>query len=305
MYSIAISKMPKQTISSHILTALSDERRIVAADWRLHVIYCRVAYQHSYKLPDVYLARGQIRKLERAGDIEPIEPLQGVYRVTAPYASTLPGPDEIVVQEANPFAVLSNFTAAAYHDLTDVIPTEIYATNYHDNGLRLPLGTTPDDWTDVPEPTRRAPKSVGDTLIIWSKTKDAWDFGHMIGYAQGCPFYVTDLERTLLDAVRFPEKTGGIREVLRIWKRAADLMDIDRLVEYVDRFNQALLRQRVGFLLERLRLTHPILDQWAEKSVRGSSAKLVATNEFSSQHSERWMLSLNVPDSVLGELDDC
>ncbi len=297
--------MSKPAITPHVLAALSEERRVVVADWRLHVVYCRVAYRHSYKLPDVKQLRTLIRKLEKAGDIGPIEPLQGVYRVTVPYASTLPGPDEIVVQEANPFAVLSNYTAAAYHDLTDVIPAEIYATNHRNNGVRLPLGTTPDDWTDVPEPTRRAPKSVGDTRIIWSKTKNAWDFGDTIGYAQGCPFYVTDLERTLLDAVRFPEKTGGIREVLRIWKRAADLLDIDRLVDYVDRFNQALLRQRVGFLLERLRLTHPVLDHWAEKSVRGSSAKLVATNEFSPQHSQRWMLSLNVPDSVLGELDDC
>ena len=297
--------MPKQTIASHVLTALSDERRIVAADWRLHVVYCRVAYQHSYKLPDTGRLKTLIRNLEEDGEIESIEPMQGVYRVTVPYASTLPAPDEIVVQEANPFAVLSNYTAAAYHDLTDVIPSEIYATNHRNNGIRLPLGTTPEDWLDVPEPTRRAPKSVGDTRIIWSKTKDAWDFGHTIGYAQGCPFYVTDPERTLLDAIRFPEKTGGIREVLRIWKRAVDLINIDRLVEYVDRFNQPLLRQRVGFLLERLRLTHPILDHWAEKSVRGSSAKLVATNEFSPQHSQRWMLSLNVPDSVLGELDDC
>ncbi|MBN2291842.1 MAG: hypothetical protein JXM70_05420 [Pirellulales bacterium] len=296
--------MPKQSITSHVLKALSDERRVVAADWRFHVIYRRIAYQHSYKLPDIYLARGLIRKLGKSGDIEPIESLRGVYRVTTPYASTLPSPDEIVVQEGNPFAVLSNYTAAAYHDLTDVLPSEIYVTNYRNNGLRLPLGTTPDDWLDMPEPARRTPKSLGDTRIIWSKTKDNWDFGHTIGYAQGCPFYVTDPERTLLDAVRFPEKTGGIREVLRIWKRAVDLLDVDRLVKYVDRFDQSLLRQRAGFLLERLRITHPILDSWAEKSVRGSSAKLAATNEFSPQHSERWMLSLNVPEYVLRELDD-
>jgi len=296
--------MPRTTIASHVLDILAQERRVVAADWRFHVIYDRVAHEFSYKLPDIYLVRTLIGKLQRAGDIEPIEEVHGVYRVTVPYASTLPAPDEVIVQEANPFAVFSNFTAAAYHELTDVIPGMIYATNHRDNAVRHPVGTTPDDWTDVRRPRRRTPAEVNETRIIWSATKREWDFGHMIGHVQGCPFYVTDLERTLLDSLRFPDKSGGIREVFRIWRRATDAWNVDRVVEYADRFGQALLRQRAGFLFEELGFSHPALDGWAERSVRGSSAKLAASREFCSHHSERWNLSINVPASVLSELHD-
>jgi len=294
--------MARKTISSLTLALLSQEHRVVVADWRFHVLYCRVAREHSFKLPEAAQVNALIRKLLNAGDIEPMDSMRGVFLVTVPFASTLPVPDEAIIQEANPFAVFSNLTAAAYHELTHTIPPEIHVTNYQDNGVRQPLGTTPDDWLDVPRPVRRTPKTVHDTRVVWSATKPDWDFGHTIGHTQGCPFYITDLERTLLDSLRFPEKSGGIREVFHIWKQAADVLDLERLVGYVDRFNQALLRQRAGFLLEQLGVSHPTFDVWARRGVRGSSAKLAANREFCSEHSERWNLSINVPTSVLNEL---
>lgn len=121
---------------------------------------------------------------------------------------------------------------------------------------------------------------------------------------QGNPIYVTDLERTLLDILRFPDRSGGAMEVLRMWKRTATRIRLDVLVDYVKRFDQTLLRQRVGFILEKLRLTHPVLQDWATNSVRGSSAKLIANLDFSATFSERWNLSINVQDTILSELHD-
>ncbi len=293
----------KSTIdASRVLNALADERRVIVADWRFHVTYLRVAYRHSFARPDLRRVKMLVDKFQRNGDIEPIAGVHGVYRVTVPYAATLPAPDAIIVQEANPLAVFSHFTAVAYHELTDAVPSKIYATNHRDRGIRQPLGTGPEDWTDVPRPPRRTPKLVGDASVIWFQTKPEWDFGHMIGYVLGCPIYITDLDRTLLDALRFPNRCGGIREVLRMWRSAVDRLDLDRMVEYVDRFDQGLLRQRVGFLLEQLDVDHAAFDRWSEGSVRGSSAKLAPDLEFSAHHSERWNLSINLPDSILSEL---
>jgi predicted transcriptional regulator of viral defense system len=151
----------------------------------------------------------------------------------------------------------------------------------------------------VPEPRRRKPDAVDDTPIDWSQTKPEWDFGHVVGYVQGSPIYVTDLERTFLDIVRFPNRSGGASEVLGMCKRAAPGLRLDVLVDYVRRFNQTLLRQRVGFILEQLQLTHPTLQQWAESSVRGGSAKLFANMDFSPTYSERWNLSINVPQPLI------
>ena len=296
--------MSRPTIASHVLESLAEQRRVIAADWRFHVTYMRVARTHGYTLPDAAKTSHLIKTLHRSHDIAPIDGISGVYRITVPYASVLPSPQETIIQEANPIAVFSHFTAAAYHDLTNEIPNAVHLTHFRTSVSRLPLGTTPEDWIDVPEPRRRTPGAIDDTPIQWYQTKAEWDFGHVVGYMQGNPIYVTDLERTLVDILRFAERSGGALEVLRMWKRAATRLRLDVLIDYVTRFDQTLLRQRVGFILERLHLTHPVLHEWANNSVRGSSAKLVANLDFSPTHSDRWNLSINVPDTILAELHD-
>ncbi len=296
--------MPRRTIASQILDLLAQDRRAVVADWRLHVVYMRVAHSGAFALPDAAKESRLIRNLQAAGDILLVKGVPGVYRITVPYASVLSCPDEAVIQEANPIGVFSHFTAAAYHDLTDEIPNEFHVTHFGSSSTRLPLGTTPEDWIDVAQPRRRTPDSINGVRIHWHKSKPQWDFGHTLGYSQGYPIYITDPERTLLDALRFPERCGGTTEVLRIWKRALPSLAIDVLIDYVKCFDQTLLRQRVGFILEKLDVTHPILEEWASRSVRGSSAKLFAKLDFSPTFSERWNLSINVPEAVLSELNE-
>lgn len=296
--------MPIATIPSNILSSFAQERRIIAADWRFHIMYMRVARTQGYALPDTRRLNQLIKRLLKARDIAPFAGISGVYRITVPYASVLPSPQEVIIQEANPTAVFSHFTAAAYNDLTNEIPNAIHLTYLRTRHHRLPVGTTPEDWNDIPEPRRRMPEAIDGTPVLWSQTKPEWDFGYVVGYVQGSPIYVTDLERTLLDGLRFPDRSGGPMEALRMWKRAASRLRLDVLIDYTKRFDQTLLRQRVGFLLEHLRLTHPILQDWAKNSVRGSSAKLIANLDFSSDYSERWNLSINVPNSILSELND-
>jgi len=247
------------------------------------------------------MSRKLIRQLVSSGSMKSVSGVKGVYWVTIPFADAITVPDEAVVYEANPYSVLSYFSAIAYHGLTNVVPTDIYAT-YYPKSKSTPLGTTPDEWTDIRLPAKRMPIKVKDRAIHWITTKCDWKFGTTIGYLQGHPVYVTDIERTLLDGLRFPGKCGGALEVFKAWRQAADNLNIKNIIEYIENFNQALLRQRVGFILETMGFSDPIFDQWASKSIRGSSARLLAEREFSSQYSERWNLSLNVPESMLAEL---
>lgn len=296
--------MPRTTIASQVLEYLAQERRVVVADWRFYVTYMRVARLHGFALPDTARVNRLLGTLCGARDIAPIKGVPGVFKITVPYASVLSASQEVIVQEANPTAVFSHFTATAYHDLTNEIPNQVQVTHFKGSPNRLPLGTTPEDWIDVPEPPRRTPESLDGTTILWFHTKPAWDFGDIVGYSQGAPIYVTDLERTLLDVLRFPERIGGALALLRVWKAAVPRLRLDVMVEYVRRFDQTLLRQRVGFLLEEMGLSHPSLQEWANGSVRGSSAKLIANLDFSPKFSDRWNLSVNVPDAVLSELHD-
>lgn len=278
---------------------------MIVADWRLHIAYQHVSKQYGYQLPNQARLHAVIRSLIRAESIEPFDGISGIYRVIVPYASILPAPDELVLAECHPTAVLSFASAVAYHGWTNEIPATLYLTHYDGwNPERLALGTSSDDWVDAPKPRRRMPDHIGKRKVVWTKMKPDWDMGSQIGYLQGMPIYVTDHERTLLDILRFPDKCGGPLLVLRTWRRAMESIDLNQLVDYVDRFEIKLLKQRVGFLLEHLGYSHPKLDNWAANSSRGGSAKLIVGADFCETYSHRWNLSLNIPDAMLAELID-
>ena len=294
--------MPKPSISSQVLAVFAQELRVVVADWRIYAAYDRVARQQHYVPPNARAVKGLISHLVADKSLEAVDGVSGVYLVTVPYASTIAAPDEAILQEANPNCALSHLTAFAYHGLVDEIPSELFASHYPTSTRRLPLGTTVEDWLDVPTPKCRTPKLIRGRAVRWTSSKAEWDFGIMVGQAQGSAVYVTDLERTLLDALRHPDKCGGILRVLRAWKRAAPDLNADKLVGHVGEFGQTVLRQRAGYVLEQVGVRHPALDDWARRTVRGSSAKLVANRAFVSTHSERWDLSLNAPGFILEEL---
>ena len=143
---------------------------------------------------------------------------------------------------------------------------------------------------------------MGETPVVWTNVQSRWDFGVMVGYSSGLPVYLTDVERTLLDALRMPDKCGGIAKVLQAWK-AADSCDLDRLVTYTERIAIHNLKQRVGFVLEKLGRSHPRLAQWRDRLQRGGSVKLLASGAYSETYSTEWNLSLNVPSSVLAIIE--
>jgi predicted transcriptional regulator of viral defense system len=134
---------------------------------------------------------------------------------------------------------------------------------------------------------------------VWAK--DERHFGAQVGYSLGSPIYITDVERTLLDALRSPERSGGMAKVFQAWRKA-EMLDLDRLVDYTDRFDNQTLRQRVGFLLQTLGHSHPRLNEWRRNLLRGGSVRLAAGEPYAEAFSPEWNLSLNVPESVLSIL---
>jgi predicted transcriptional regulator of viral defense system len=240
--------------------------------------------------------------MESQGYLSNVQGVHGVYVVVAPFASVVPISDEQIVQEANPWAVFSHATAIAHHGLTNDIPQHLTA-NYirSPRANRIPLGTTPDDWIELEMPLGSRPRQIGPVTVNWIRTKEAFDFGHCVSSSQGIPIYVTDVERTLLDALRAPAKCGGVQATLQAWKRALGSLNQKRLIQYTERFENAVLRQRVGFLLELAGVSDPSMDKWRKSLLRGGSVRFVAGAPYASSYSERWNLSLNVPAGLLEE----
>jgi predicted transcriptional regulator of viral defense system len=291
--------------ASQVLREFAEGRRRVISEWRILIVARRIAQAANAPLPDESKARDIRWELERRGMISPAKGVEGVYIIDVPYANLLEVSEEQIIQEANPWAVFGFLTAMVHHGLTDLLPKDIYAIQFKDGEHlnRIPLGTMPDDWADdMRRPPEKRPTKVNDVKVIWTGINGDREFGVTVGYSSGLPIYLTDVERTLIDAIRMPEKCGGIAKVLHAW-RSAENIDLDRLVEYTDRYDIQNVRQRVGFLLEALGRTHPKLAEWRHRLQRGGSVKLVANGAYSGTYSAEWNLSLNVPPSVLAVIE--
>jgi predicted transcriptional regulator of viral defense system len=297
--------MWSKTFASHILQEFSETRRRVVSDWRIHVVARRLAHADNAPPPDDKKAADIRRELLRQKILTPVEGVAGVYVVDVAYANLLDVSEEQIIQEANPWAVFGFLTAMTHHGLTDLVAKGVYAITSKgaEHAGRLPLGTMPEDWSDETRlPPAKRPARVRDVAVNWTQLSKEPGFGVMVAYSFGVPIYVTDVERTLLDALRMPDKSGGIAKVLRAW-RSAENIDVGKLISYADGYGNKVLRQRGGFLLEKLGKTHPRLEEWQHGLQRGGSVKLVASNPYAETYSAEWNLSLNVPPSVLAIIE--
>lgn len=294
-----------KTFASKVLREFAEDRRRVISDWRIRIAARRIAHAENAPLPDEKKAAEIRRELISRGDIAAAKGAEGVYIVDVAYANLLDVSEEQVIQEANPWAVFGFATAMVHHGLTDLLPKEVYVIEFKDGEhlRRVPLGTTPEDWVDVDFPTARRPKKLEETEVIWSEIQSKWDFGVTVGYSSGLPVYVTDVERTLIDALRSPDKCGGIAKVLQAWKGAEEC-DLDRQVAYTERFDVQNLKQRVGYVLGKLGRPHPNLARWRDRLQRGGSVKLLASAPYSETYSTEWNLSLNASPSVLAIIEE-
>lgn len=240
-----------------------------------------------------------LRRLVHQGELEPIAGVSDLYLVASPYAKQGAVAEDELLIESHPYAALSHLSALVFHGLTDLIPNEMHAT-IADQRDELPLGTDPSDWTGIPLVRGRPIPAIREMPIRWHRLRrGSGATGTAVYEPRGYPVRVTDPEMTLLDGLLHPEWSGGFENVLRAWRTAADMFDVDRLVTHVEAADVGLLRQRAGWILEELGVRDARLDGWAARAVRGGSSKLVGSAPFAPTFSERWKISLNAPTQAL------
>lgn len=292
---------PSTYLLSQTINALAKERRRVTSAWRLEILARRITVDDAD--PGVIDGPALAAAMLRRGMLRTIAGIQGIYVVSTPYADVVPLAEEHILQEAFPTAFLSHMTALTLHGLTDLVPGSISATAPEESA-RLPLGTMPEDWIEVSLPTPDRPPRINNKRVDWTRTSANGDLGIQTTFIHGGGVYVSNLERTLIDAITSPRKCHGIATVLRAWKEASSQWNLDRLVDYTEEIGGPVLTQRVGYLIERLGGYHARLSEWKEHLQRGSSLRLVASEPFSAQFSEEWNLSLNVPGGIIIEAFD-
>lgn len=133
-------------------------------------------------------------------------------------------------------------------------------------------------------------------------------FGLQDAEKYGAPIVLSDLEKTIVDAVDRPDRVGGIASVAQIIANAKPRMDHARLVEYARRMGTKSLAQRLGYLLDHV-LPHERPPREARKALlqlRGDAfVALASTKQHprTGRYISEWRVVVNVPESeLLGEV---
>jgi predicted transcriptional regulator of viral defense system len=302
-------KMPRISAANAILGQLARENRRVLSDWRALLLLRRATLELPADLrrweeaPDEpVLIHPLLRRMVARGDLVSVSGLYHIYEVTVPYADRGMIDEEEVLTEAHPYAAISHLSALVYHGLTDDLPQvlTVMIPNSRTGGV-LPPGTNPTDWEGIHPVRPQTPSRILNQRVEWIRVPVAHYFGMRNYQPHGYPVRVTTPERTLIDGLQDPTRCGGFENVLRAWSRMRDRLDIDTLVKVIEQFNIAVLRQRVGFILDQLGIVDPAVETWRTKAKRGGSSRLLSAAPYAPTYSERWNLSINAPISALHE----
>lgn len=298
----------RKSSSRALLEYLALEHRRVVSDWRAVILLRRATEalpEHERRWDRAPLVTADVhsilaRMVERS-ELQRAPNIHGLYVVTVPYAGTEPVTEDEILMEAHPYAALSYSSAFDFHGLSLDAPKVVHAMipSGRRAGLR-PADTTETEWRAVFAIAQvRLPKTINERPVQWHRAGDESFVGVEEYRPRGYPVNVTNVERTLVDGLRYPDCCGGMVSVLRAWADSRDVLAVGQVVQYVDTLNINLLRQRAGYVLEELGLGHTRLEDWRALAKRGGSSRLYVSSPYSPNYSERWSLSINGPTEPL------
>ena len=219
--------------------------------------------------------------------------------------------DDIIYEIAlaiRPRSYISHYTASFMHNLTEQIPKSIYVTyerayalsNTGDSQLKQ-------ESIDIAfQKEERVTKEVyeyGDYRITMISSPRSDKIG-VVKYqlASGIEINITNLERTLIDIVVRPIYSGGINEVMKAYKAAAETLQVNKLKAYITKLQFIYpYQQAIGFYLEkagiadkRLKILEKICDNkynfYLDRKIKNAN------------YSKRW--KIYYPDYLKNNLDN-
>lgn len=102
--------------------------------------------------------------------------------------------------------------------------------------------------------------------------------------------HITDLERTLLDSLIYPQYCGGFREVMDAFLNAKNKINVAKLLEYTTKTSIAT-QKRLGWMLSHLKITIP--SSFKEQINTTRYDKLNPLGARRGKYNKEWMILEN------------
>lgn len=101
------------------------------------------------------------------------------------------------------------------------------------------------------------PRRINDSDIRFARLPAKALFGFERVPVFGYPVPMSDLEKTALDCIEYPERAGGLAEASAILAKAARRWDWEKAVDYFERRGNTALIQKFGYLCDAGHLPMP------------------------------------------------
>lgn len=153
-------------------------------------------------------------------------------------------------------AYLSHYTAAFFHDLTNNIVKSVYVNQEQKPKMDY-YGESEDNLLEQEsiDEAFSKPMRTTNNLTVFEGRKLYLINGKYtdnLGVFNENGVKFTNIERTLIDIAVRPEYSGGIFEVLEIYKNAQGVASVNKIYSYLKKLNHIYpYHQAVGFYLER------------------------------------------------------
>ena len=143
-------------------------------------------------------------------------------------------------------------------------------------------------------------KGVKINFVLLSPSKF---FGFKEVEIMGEKVNMAEPEKCLLDSLDKPQYAGGIEEVFAVFDRAKGKIDFEKLIAYAYRFETITLLQRLGFLIDFLKISIPekLRQKLINQAQEGQPIPLATAQRFGRKGKlwPEWKIIQNVPSNIL------
>lgn len=270
------TKLKRTMTGIELVRSLAYEGDRIFTTDRARELAPRVGLSDDYVLESLH-------HLRRNDWIVPLR--RGLYALSSPVPGVAAVHEfEVAMALVQPAAV-SHWSALNHHGLTEQIPRQVFVLTTKDVSVpRKRASEIADGKSGYP---------VNGTLYQFVQVRPERYFGTERIWMGDARVLITDLERTLLDALTMPQYCGGFGEVIQAFGEAMPRLDVERIVEYARRLGPTIAK-RAGWVLETQGCEASQIDELAALPIKGHR-KLDPTGPRRGVYNNRWMVQQNLP----------